>query len=109
MYLGASKCELISDHDILNMFYDVLLHDLDAKERKQMSGEMEGWHYKETMIGTTTEEGSSSDDVNGYQHNIGSHWSWKDPSAGVCEWKGVKCNSKGEILSFRFPTPYIDE
>jgi hypothetical protein len=47
MYLGASNCEAISDHAILNMFYDVLLNDLDAKEREQLSSEMGGGLYKE--------------------------------------------------------------
>ncbi|CAJ1962316.1 unnamed protein product [Cylindrotheca closterium] len=104
IYLGAIRCELISDHDILNMFYDVLLNDLDAKERKQLGSEMGGGLYRESMIGATnTKEDDDDSDT------TGSHSSWKDPSASVCEWKGVRCGSKGEILSFRFPTPFMDE
>lgn len=124
MYLGSSKCELISDHDILNMFYDVLLSGLDAKEEKQLSyNEMGngGLYYKESMIGTgttTAEEETSDDDdddsdsdiSSGHRHRTeASHWSYKDPSSNVCEWKGVKCDSKREILSFRFPTPFMEE
>lgn len=71
LYLGASECEVISDLDILAIYFNVMY-------------------------------GGATNDIQRNQ--------WADPEEDDwCAWRGVSCDTRGEISSIRFPLYGLDD